>query len=179
MPYRSRPYRARTTPQPLVLVPLAEATNKGGEDRLCPVERQNLHNSTLIEILLKKVWQEKCDSFLGKTVRYGPGDWQNFYNCIRCKSYSKKCDTWSVIPCMGKTVRYGPVDWQNFHNCIRCQFYSEKCDVWSVTPCIGKAQLWFSRLTKPSQLWISINFDKKAQHVKCDPCLGKTRTGMV
>ena len=138
MPYRSRPYRARTTPQPLVLVPLAEATNKGGEDRLCPVERQNLHNSTLIEIL--------------KAVRYGPVDWQNFYNCISRKFYSKKCDTWSVTPCMGKTVRYGPVDWQNFHNCIRCQLYSKKCDVWSVTPCMGKAQLWSSWLTKPWQL---------------------------
>ena len=67
MPYRTRPYRARTTPQPLVLVPLAEATNKGGEDRLCPVDRQNLHNSTLIEILLKKVRQEKCDPFFWTT----------------------------------------------------------------------------------------------------------------
>ena len=54
MPYRTRPYRARTTPQPLVLVPLAEATNKGGGDRLCPVDRQNLHNYILVEILLKK-----------------------------------------------------------------------------------------------------------------------------
>ena len=93
MPYRTRPYRARTTPQPLVLVPLAEATNKREEDRLCPVERQNLHNSTLNEILLKKVRQEKCDPFLGKTVRYGPVDRQNFHNCIRCKFYSKKYNT--------------------------------------------------------------------------------------
>jgi hypothetical protein len=61
MPYRTRPYRARTTPQPLVLVPLAEATNKGGGDRLCPVDRQNLHNYILVEILLKKVRRRKCD----------------------------------------------------------------------------------------------------------------------
>ena len=67
MPYRTRPYRARTTPQPLVLVPLAEATNKGGGDRLCPVDRQNLNSYTLTEILPKKVRRKKCDPVLEKT----------------------------------------------------------------------------------------------------------------
>ena len=66
MPYRTRPYRARTTPQPLVLVPLAEATNKGGGDRSCPVDRQNLHNRTFKGILLKKVLLKKCDPFFGE-----------------------------------------------------------------------------------------------------------------
>ena len=73
MPYRTRPYRARTTPQPLVLVPLAEATNKGGGDRLCPVDRQNLHNYILVEILLKKVRHRKCDL-------WGPVDRPNLHN---------------------------------------------------------------------------------------------------
>ena len=75
MPYRTRPYRARTTPQPLVLVPLAEATNKGGGDRLCPVDRQNLHNYILVEVLLKKVRHRKCDL-------WGPVDRPNLHNYI-------------------------------------------------------------------------------------------------
>ena len=89
MPYRTRPYRARTTPQPLVLVPLAEATNKGGGDRLCPVDRQNLHNYILVEILLKKVRHRKCDL-------WGPVDRPNLHNYYRWKFSSKKCNTESV-----------------------------------------------------------------------------------
>ena len=86
MPYRTRPYRARTTPQPLVLVPLAEATNKGGGDRLCPVDRQNLHNYILVEILLKKVRHRKCDL-------WGPVDRPNLHNYILIEILLKKSAT--------------------------------------------------------------------------------------
>ena len=90
MPYRTRPYRARTTPQPLVLVPLAEATNKGGGDRLCPVDRQNLNSYTLTEILPKKVRRKKCDPVLEKTGMVNLTD-KTFTTLYQLTFCTKKC----------------------------------------------------------------------------------------